>query len=293
MHSAYAVRLDNNLYVTGGFGPVKEVEAGVFEFNLFHGDWRRLPNPQHKSAIPHVVCGKLVLFGGYDVVTNKSTNQVSTYDKENNVWSSLYPNLKECRSFPVVVSHANHVIVAGGRNREDILEDFEAMHTLECQWRKLRWCLPKKMFNFSATIANHCLYLARTIGSHPPSSSKQAYTIAMDPSQDLDLKSGWIQLSDVPHMNVTIVPDLNPPLLVGGSDNQGNTLSDILLYDVTANAWKQVGALSGSRANVAVATISNRAIVVIGGCIDSHTKDTCKSSAVNIVELYYMDEAIV
>ena len=91
-------------------------------------------------------------------------------------------------------------------------------------------------------------------------------------------------------MNVTIVPDSFPPLLVGGSDSQGKTVSDILLYDAATKSWKKVDALSRSRANVAIATISSRAIIVIGGCTDSRTKDTCKSSAVNIVELGYMDE---
>lgn len=297
VHSAYVVRLDNYLYVTGGFGLERDVELCVFEFNLFLGNWNRLPDPKHKSGIPHVVCGKLVLFGGFDVATNKVTNQVSTYDKENNLWSAFYPDLKECRSFPAVVSHANHVIVAGGKNRDEILNDFEVMHTLECQWRKLKQCcLPKRVFNFSATISNHWLYLVRTIGSYPPSSSKQAFAIAMEavmPSQDQEsvkVENNWTRLSDVPHMNVTIVPDSFPPLLVGGSDSQGNTVSDILLYDAAAKSWNKVDALSRSRANVAIATISSRAIIVIGGCTDSRTKDTCKSSAVNIVELGYMDE---
>ena len=299
LHSAYAIRLENNLYVAGGVGSEREVEIAIFEFNLFHGNWRRLPDPQHKSGIPHAVCGKLVLFGGFDVATNKITNQVSTYDKDNNVWTSFYPNLKECRCFPAVMSHANHVIVAGGRNREEILDDFEVMHTLECQWRKLSRCLPKKTFNFSATISNHWLYLVRTVGSYPPSSSKQAYAIAMEdviPPQDLDsvkMENDWTRLSDVPHMNVTVVPDSFPPLLVGGSDSQGKTVSDVLLYNATEKLWRKVETLSSSRANVAVATISNHAIIVIGGCSDSRTKDTCKSSAVNIVELGYMDDSTV
>jgi len=297
MHSAYAVRLGNNLYVAGGVGAEKEVELCVFEFSLFHGNWRRLPDPQHKSSVPHVVCEKLVLFGGYDVATNKITNQVSTYDKENNLWSSLYPNLKECRCLPAVISHGDYVIVAGGKCREGNLDDFEVMHTLECQWRKLKRHLPKQMYNFSATISNCWLYLVRTVGSERPHNPKEAYAIAMNnviiPSQDMDsmkMENDWTCLSDVPYINVTIVPNSLPPLLVGGSDSQGNTVNEILLYDASRNCWEQVGTLSSNRASVAVTTISNHAIVVIGGCTDSHTRDLCKSSAVNTVELGYMDE---
>ena len=99
MHSAYAVKLENNFMWPEESGQI-EMELTVFEFDLFHGTWRCLLQPLHKSAIPHVVYGKLVLFGGFDAATNKITNQVSTYDKDNNVWTSFYPNLKECRCFP-------------------------------------------------------------------------------------------------------------------------------------------------------------------------------------------------
>lgn len=294
MYSAYAVRLDKSLYVAGGVGPEKKVESCAYEFNLFHGNWRRLPDPHHKSGVPHIVCGRLVLFGGFDVATNKVTNKVSTYDKQNNLWNSFYPDLKECRYYPAVVSHENYVIVAGGRNREDILDDFEVMHTLECQWSKLRRHLPKKTFNFSATISNHWLYLVRTTGSSPPSSTKQAYAMSIDVilSQDRDSKAEnkWMRLTDVPHMHVTAVPDCFPPLLVGGSDSQGNTVSDILLYDTTEHTWRPVDRLSSNRASVAVTTVSSHAIVVIGGCTDSRSKETCKSSALKTVELGYIDD---
>ena len=77
-------------------------------------------------------------------------------------------------------------------------------------------------------------------------------------------------------------------LLVGGSDSQGNTINDVLLYDATANSWKKVDALSRNGANVSIATISNHAIIVIGECTNSRAKDTCKSS---VMELGYMDES--
>jgi len=312
LHSAYVVRLGNCLYVTGGVCTSdkqdldatrqhthelsENVDSFVFEFNLFHGNWTLLPMVKHRSAVPHVVCGKLVLFGGLDLATNKVTNKVSTYDTKTENWTNHYPNLKESRCFPAVVSWGDYVIVAGGKQRYDKLNDIEVMHTMECQWSKLKILLPRKMFSLSATISNDTLYLTRTLGSFPPSTSKQVYAIPIRALLNLPLNcesmnSDWSSLPDVPYINATIVPDAYPPMIVGGSDPQGNTVDVIMLYDVESSSWKQITTMSCRRAYVGVVNLSSHAIIVVGGCTESKTKDSCKSSAINIVELGYMDEA--
>ena len=312
MHSAYVVRLGNCLYVTGGVCSSdkpdldatrqhtqelrENVDSYVFEFNLFYGNWVPLPLAKHKSAVPHIVCDKLVLFGGLDLATNKVTNQVSTYNTKTDTWTNHYPNLRECRCFPAIVSWGDYVIVAGGKQRDDKLNDIEVMHTMECQWSKLKIPLPRKMFSLSATVSDDTLYLTRTLGSFPPSTSKQVYAIPIravlnQPQNYESLNSGWSSLPDVPYINATIVPDAYPPMIVGGSDPQGNTVNDIMLYDVESRSWNQITTMSYRRANAGVINLSNHAIVIVGGCTESKTKDTCKSSAINIVELGYVAES--
>ena len=319
MYSAYVVRIANFLYVTGGVcscenvdlsklveGSEKQNEAGhgastrVFKFDLLSGNWNVLPLPKNKSAVPHVVCGKLVLFGGLDLDTNKVTDQVSTYDTINKSWTNDYPNLKEQRCFPAVVSWGDYVIVAGGKQREDKLNDIEVMHTTECHWTKVKISLPRKMFSLSATISSDTLYLTRTLGSSPPSTSKNVYSIpikdVISQSQDnqpLTPNSGWSPLPDAPYINATILPDAYPPMIVGGSDPQGNTVEDISCYDVESKSWKKIGSLTDKLAYIAVTTITNHAIIVLGGCANSQTKDDCKSSATDSVQLGYVDESLL
>jgi len=308
MHSAYAVRLGDCLYVTGGVcssdkpdvdslrQPTSElrekVDSYVFELNLFLGIWAPLHLAKHKSAVPHVVGGKLVLFGGLDLSTNTATNRVSTYDTKTDSWTNHYPDLKECRCFPAVVSWGEYVIVAGGKQRDDI----EVMHTMECQWSKIKISLPRKMFSLSATVSDDILYLTKTLGSFPPSTSKQTYTIPIrallnQPQNYESPNTNWSSLPDVPFINATIVPNAHPPMIVGGSDPQGNTVNAIMLYDAESRLWKQITTTSYRRANSAVINLSNHAIIVLGGCTESKTKDTCKSSAMNYVELGYVDES--
>jgi len=308
MHSAYAVTIGNFLYVAGGVCSCEndlrklvednrsENEAVsssyIFKLSLFSGNWSVLPLPKHKSAVPHVVGGKLVLFGGLDLSTNRITNRVSVYDPQTKTWTNDYPNLKEQRCFPAVVSWGDYVIVAGGKQREDKLNDIEVMHTTECHWTKVKTTLPRKMFSLSATISNDTLYLTRTYGTYPPSTSAQVYSIpikdVISQSQNGTPYSGWSSLPNAPYINATIVPDAYPPMIVGGSDLQGNTVEDITCYNVESKSWEKVGSLSSTLANIVVTTISNHAIIVLGGCTNSKTKESCKSSAIDAVQLGYI-----
>ena len=54
------------------------------------------------------------LIGGRLSATKKRTNKVSTFDEGSQTWTSYYPDLLSVRSKPGVVSHLEHVIVAGG-----------------------------------------------------------------------------------------------------------------------------------------------------------------------------------
>ena len=317
MHSAYVVRLDDCLYVTGGVCSCEKVDlhtcspvAGreeqcnvnasscVFKFSLFHSTWNVLPLAKHKLAVPHIVCGKLVLFGGRDLSTNTITNQVSTYDTKSETLSYHYPNLRECRCFPAVVSWGDYVIVAGGRKRDGLLNDVEVLNTTEDHWTKLHVSLPRGMFSLSATVSNDILYLARTLGGFRPSTSQKAYSMpikdVISQSQDnqpLTPNRSWNSLTDTPYINATIVPHAYPPIMVGGSDSQGNTVEDILCYDLESKSWKKVGSLFSKLAYTAVTTISSHAVVVLGGCSNSKTNECCKTSAMDTVQLGYVDES--
>jgi len=62
------------------------------------------------------------------------------------------------------------------------------------------------------------------------------------------------------------VPSSFPPVIVGGQDQSGSTTSSIKVYDNCSNSWRKIDALPSARSCVAVATINNNAIIVIGGC---------------------------
>ena len=85
---------------------------------------------------------------------------MSTFDEGTQTWTSCYPDLLSVRSKPGVVSHLEHLIVAGGgrpTSEDDdtpvILDDIEVLNWIEnLHQRKVSIKLPVPMYSFTPTI---------------------------------------------------------------------------------------------------------------------------------------------
>ena len=72
-------------------------------------------------------------------------------------WTSYYPDLLSVRSKPGVVSHLEHVIVAGGGLNDETLaqDDIEILNWIEnLHWRKVSIKLPVPMAIFKPIITS-------------------------------------------------------------------------------------------------------------------------------------------
>jgi len=113
LYDVYAAVQHHNIYVMG-CSPIEDAEYQVYVYNINTDQWGQLPLSGHFYGIPHIIGGKLAIIGGCLSATNKRTNKVSTFDEDTQTWTSYYPDLLSVRSKPGVVSHLEHVIVAGG-----------------------------------------------------------------------------------------------------------------------------------------------------------------------------------
>ena len=77
-------------------------------------EWDQFPPSGYYYGIPQIIGSKLAIIGGRLSANNERTNKVSTFDEDNQTWKSYYPDLLKVRSGPGVVTHLEHVIVAGG-----------------------------------------------------------------------------------------------------------------------------------------------------------------------------------
>ena len=285
----------HKIYVTGGESPVEYALHQVYVYDINTDQWGKLSPSGHYLGIPYIIGGRLAIIGGRLSATKKKTNKVSTFDEDSQTWTSYYPDLLLVRSKPGVVSHLEHVIVAGGGRptAEDddtpvMLDDIEILNWMEnSHWRKVSIKLPVPMYGFTPTIIDDCLL----IGSfYPYEACKQFYKIPVanitTPNHNSDASTKWTELTtpNHDHFFTNLVPNTSPPVVVGGQDATGTT-ADIKMYDNSNKSWKKIGSLSSARCCVAVAAVYNNGVVVIGGCTKGDTMANALSSSLTVVEL--------
>ena len=286
----------HKIYVTGD-SRVADAVHQVYVYDINTDQWGQLPPSGHYYGIPHIIGGKLVIIGGRLSATKKRTNKVSTFDEDSQTWTSYYPDLLSVRSKPGVVSHLEHVIVAGGGrptaeddDRRVIQDDIEIFNWIEnSHWRKLSIKLPVSMYAFTPTISDDYMLIVGYGADN--NRERRAYKIpvtnitsSIDQQHNSDTPTKWTELTVADHCFIALVPNSSPPVVVGG-DNTTGTTADIKMYDNSIKSWKKIGSLTSARCRAAVAAVYNNAIIIIGGCTKGDTIDNAKPSSVTVVEL--------
>ena len=297
LYDAYVAVQHHKIYVTGD-SPIDDAEHQVYVYNNNTDQWGQLPPSGHYYGIPHIVGGRLAIIGGCLSATKKKTNKVSTFDEDSQTWTSYYPDLLSVRSKPGVVSHLEHVIVAGGTRpiAEDddtrlVQDDIEVLNWIEnLHWRKVSIKLPVPMFAFTPTISDDHLIV---IGYYDADAinHKGTYkipvaniTASIDQQHKSDTPTKWIELNEADHWDTALVPSSTPTVVVGGQ-YEGIATAVIAMHDNSNKSWKNIGSLSSARCDVSVAAVYNNAIVVIGGCTKGDSPANHKSSCLTVVEL--------
>ena len=298
LYAASVVVQHHKIYVTGA-SLVDDALNQVYVYDITTDQWGHLPPSGHYLSVLHIIGGKLVIIGGRLSATKKRTNKVSTFDEDSQTWTSYYPDLLSVRNRPGVVSHLEHVIVAGGTSpsSEDddkpvAQDDIEVLNWIEnSQWRKVSTKLPVPMFSFTPTITSDDLLLIVGYDGADMSNHRSAYTtlvanITASNDQQHNTYTKWSELTAVDHHKAAPVPSLSPPVVVGGEDITGKTpTADIKMYNHSNKSWKKIGSLSSARTRVAVAAVYNNAIIIVGGCTKGDIWANTKSSSMTIVEL--------
>ena len=300
LYYAYVAVQHHKIYVAGGNSPVDDALCQVYVCDINIDQWGQLPPLGHYNGVPHIIGGKLVIIGGYLYATTKRTNKVSTYDEKSQQWTSYYPDLLSVRRRPGVVSHLEHVIVAGGTrpsseddNTSVVQDDIEVLNWIEnSHWRKVSIKLPVPMFAFTPTITSDDHLLIVSYYGADTLKRRSAYmipvadiTTSINQQHNSNAPTKWSELTAVDHYNATPILSSSPPVVVGGEDIDGIPTADIKVYDYSNWSWKKIGSLSSARTRAPVAAVYNNAIVIVGGCTKADTLGNRRSSSMTLVEL--------
>ena len=295
MWEAYATVINSTLYITGGWCPNDTMNMyNVYKYELDKNQWSVLPRIQQYYGVPVNVNDQLTIISGKDRDTHKSTNLVKTYD--DNSWNNTYPKLSVPRWLPAVVPYHQYVIVAGGKGDDNVLDSIEVFDITKSHWMIVNTHLPEPMYGISATI---CADFFTIVGFDGADNKRyrKTYIIPIDDiislpqqtqqsltsSTDKD-NTKWHKLAHAPYWKTALVPNISPPVIIGGEDKQGNTVNDIMIYDDKSNKWNKISSLPINCAWTTVAVI-NQSIIVMGGCSNTKTTKTCNATALSDVNI--------
>ena len=295
MYGASVAVSEQNVYVTAGCAPNHEVCQKVFCYDIVGDRWSHLPSPDHAFGILCMVDGKLNLFGGNNS-GNTATDKVSTFNSGIYKWVNHFPAMLKKRNKPGVAVYLEHIIVAGGaRNINTFNDDIEILNwqQMPLQWQQVDITLPVPMWMISLTISGDEMLIVGYTQAKGRSTSMYQLPVKLLLEQPLysnQLKTRtWKKLCSAPHHDSALVPCSNPPVIVGGNF-RGQATSDITVYSISENRWKNCASLSGPRINVAVASIHNDTIIVFGGYTSGRNVEAALESSLTTVEMGKIEE---
>ena len=306
MHVAYATVINTTLYISGGYCPNDYRNIyNVYKYELDKNQWSVLPPLQQYWGIPVNTDNQLTVISGKHSTTQKPTTQVTTFTIYNNRWNNdTYPNLSVARLWPAVVPYHQYVIVAGGLGDDNTaIDTIEVLDVTKCHWMIVNTHLPQPMYRISATVCADSFTIVGyakadkkgyngtfTIPIDEIISQQQQTQQSLTSSTDKD-NTKWHTLATAPYWRTALVPNTSPPVIIGGCNEQGNTVNDIIMYDDTNNRWKKIASLPINCAYTIVAVISD-CIIVMGGASYVKTTETCNATAlsdVNVGQLVLCD----
>jgi len=168
-----------------------------------------------------------------------------------------------------------------------VQDDIEVLNWIEnSHWRKVSIKLPVPMYGFRPTISDDHLLI---VGYHFNGIHNDAYKIPVaNITASNSQEHQWTKLTATAHFKVIPVSGSSPPVIVGGWDG-GISTAVISMYDNCNKSWMNVGSLSSARSHVAVVTVQDNAIIVIGGCTKGKTIADRESSSLTVVELGHVE----
>ena len=254
-----SVTVDTVVYIAERW---PSVSGDILRYDLHSQQWMEALQYQYCLCGMTTVSSQLVMVGGCDVSTRKTTNRVAVYSPSQRSWTQPYPPLKTPRYYPAVSTYHHRLVVAGGR--DDSNTDLATVEILDisvslCQWLSAT-ALPVSCYRMSAAITHDTLTLYLLGGSL----DKKVLSVSLSAFAQKDKPPAqWRTLPDAPLEGSTAIAVDGSLLAVGGSHG-GQRSSAIHVYD-QENKWNKVGDLPTERQDCACCLIPSGEILVAGG----------------------------
>ena len=241
------VVIKEKVYIGGGQALSARDSQAVVIYNPQHDSYDTLPPYTYQFFSMAVINNQLVLVGGRDIRTKKTTSTLGVWSEQSNGWTHPFPPMTKACEIPSVATHNNRwLVVMGGHNHvEGLLSRVEILDTVESrQWYHAASLLPQPFDSISSvTIGNTCYIL----GGRFTSLEKKVLRVRIDHlvAQAVSSASApptpppW--LPDTPLQCFSAFAYNGALLAVGESINTGSKA--IYHYQPSKKSWIKAGEL--------------------------------------------------
>ena len=266
--NATAVLIGRNVYLAGGVALDVQSSQIVQVYNIDTRKWSTLPPAPQYCSEAIVINNNLVLIGGYDASTGKTTNIVSTWLVEEEKWTQTIPPMSTRRFRPGVLLLKNYLFVFSGKGEDNktLLDSFDMLNIEENQWSSGRGRIPQPLYNSKLGVFGDAVILTSAwISTTKPTTKSWKIPVRVLEDSVANFSSQpiqWTPIADAPYYESFLLTNSKQPVLVGGHRG-GQSTKEISLY--VPDHWEIVGHLIEPRVRPAVATISDTSFLVFGG----------------------------
>ena len=268
------VMFKEKVCIGGGGASYNRERHTVMVYDPKQDSYDTLPPYTYKHFSMAVVNNQLVLVGGWDVQTDKLTNQLGVWSEQSKSWTHPLPPMTTACYSPSVVAHNNRwLVVMGGYGDKTIISRVEILDTDSTQWYHAA-SLPQPLSSaLPAIIGSMCYLLGGYTEGFAP--SKKVFSVYLDDlvsqavSQPASASapptpSPWQSLPDIP-LNCSTALALNGALLaVGGVGYSEGTCTAIYHYQPSSMSWVKAGELPTKRSTCTCTVLPSGDLYVAG-----------------------------
>lgn len=264
MHSASAIAIEGKLYIGGGETKDLQTDRMLYEYDMsgMVHKWTALPICPVAYFSLGVVNKSLVLVGGLDIVSRKTSNKLYMWDRDRQEWCATLPSMPTPRQNPSVATHNLLLIVAGGYRNKKVLSEVEMFDQATFQWQSLP-NLPLATSCASCCVVRDILYIlgGTWCGDSGPQTAVQALSLSGDLSHTI-----WSTVKETPLTMSHAVPSRNFLLAVGGSMPGSTTPTNMIhVYFPALDKWDFLCEMPTPRSKCVAAVLSAGRMIVVGG----------------------------
>ncbi len=255
------VVIGTTLFVGGGQTDQNiDSKHAVLHYSLDSNEWKYLtPSPNIFFGLG-IYKGKLISVGGSD--GESVTGKVLHYD--NNKWCKAGPCMPTPRKRLCVASFQSGVIACGGIDKMDNAVDTVEV-LVEDQWNTIA-SLPQPRIALNVTILDNIAYFS---GGYYPELKRWEHGMmdcySIDFSSILSGSPSWGCISPVPSRCSAIIRYSGTLLALGGKNESGAITGEVHAYNAATDRWLLINQMGFGRSSMAVATITENDIIVVGG----------------------------